>query len=624
MDKRALFATLGNDPHTQGIFKARRIAREAGYDVCTLPPGTSEEDILRKIQEYDPTHIGLSYRLTPENGLNLYLSMLRRLASNSLLSRLNGERRSLAFAGLPETVEMVTGSDIGRRYDVRGIQQDRNPVISVERLLDYLEIYDTRRDVILESVRKRLIPSRIEILDQLATEIIEDGTKEGSLEKPSNEAMKSYTDRIFEVWPERPLLRVHYGEPGLTVDPTIEGIKKLANEGVVDEISLGSSDFSQRYFDRPEKWVGKNDGGVPYRNFDDLMELLEATRRGNYPSIRTYAHVVNLVGYAIGCIKKGILGPSHHAVPLYYFNELDGRGSTPVQESIEEHINTVQILGEYGIATEMNNPNQWQSRWAPDSTIVADYGLITSIMIANGVKDMVLQMQFNKPRETSDYGDLAKFTAALKLVNILTPPQMKDRIRILRQTRTGIGYFEPHIPIADYQLARSTLLQSMIEPHAIHIVPSCEALYAAKPDDVIKSSDLVRKAYSMYRRHKDDLRPYLKDPEVIERRDELVNESLFLLREIAKLNPRYPSYGYADEELWRYLHDARTLYRALEEGYMSAPGIFTEPYRTMSRDIYTDMIPGGFLDMVDPNTFQTISQEERLNTLKSTHNRLIG
>ncbi len=624
MGKRILFTTLGKDPHIQGIFKAGRIARESGYDVSILPPGTPEENILREIQIYDPTHIGFSYRLTPENGLDFYTSIMRKLSSNALLSRLNGEKRKISFAGLPKTVEMVANSDLGRKYDVYGVQQDKNPIRSVERLLDYLDIYDNRRKGILESSRQRLIPPRIDLLDQLAVEVIEEERKEDPLEKPSAEAINSYISRILEVWSERPLLRVHYGEPGLTINPTIKGIRQLANEGVVDEISLGSSDFSQRYFDRPEKWVGKNDGGVPYRNFDDLMELLEATRRGNYPSIRTYAHVVNLVGYAIGCIKRDIIGPSHHAVPLYYFNELDGRGPTPVQESIEEHNNTVQILGEYGIATEMNDPNQWQSRWAPDSTIVADYGLITSIMLANGVKDMVLQMQFNKPRETSDYGDLAKFTAALKLVDILTSPQMKDRIRILRQTRTGIGYFEPDIGMADYQLARSTILQSMIEPHAVHIVPSCEALYAAKPDDIIKSSDLVRKAYSMYRKHRDDLRSYLTYPKVIERRDELVDEALFLLREIAKLNPEYPSCGYADEELWRYLHDARTLYRALEEGYMSAPGIFTEPYRTMSRDIYTDMIPGGFLDMVDPNTFQTISQEDRLNTLKPTHNRLIG
>ncbi len=60
-----------------------------------------------------------------------------------------------------------------------------------------------------------------------------------------------------------PLIRTHLGIPSDSIAPTVEGIKILANAKVVDEISLGSSDLSQRYFGKPEEFkIRKNDGGV--------------------------------------------------------------------------------------------------------------------------------------------------------------------------------------------------------------------------------------------------------------------------------------------------------------------------------------------------------------------------
>ena len=41
---------------------------------------------------------------------------------------------------------------------------------------------------------------------------------------------------------------------------------------------------------------------------------------------------------------------------------------------------------------------------------------------------------------------------------------------IWRETRTGIGYFDPDPKHAKFQLARSTLLQMMVSPQIIHVV----------------------------------------------------------------------------------------------------------------------------------------------------------
>jgi hypothetical protein len=64
------------------------------------------------------------------------------------------------------------------------------------------------------------------------------------------------------------------------------------------------------------------------------VDLFQASRRGNYPGMKPYAHVANLVPFIDTCIRAGMLVGSHQAVPLFWFNELDGRGPAPVRESI--------------------------------------------------------------------------------------------------------------------------------------------------------------------------------------------------------------------------------------------------------------------------------------------------
>ncbi len=611
MNKRILITTLADDPHTQGLFNFTRIAREADFDVLSLPPGSGTDEILEHIRNYDPEFIGFSYRLSPDIGLDQMSHIVHRISEHNLLVRSNGEKRKIAFAGLPAAVDLVTGSLSS--YDIMGIKQSQEPLDSVGIVLDYLGVYDERREKIIKSAKVRLTPAKIKELDSLAEIAAVDIPIEPPLNTPSEEAKKSYTARIREVWPQRPIIRTHYGEPGETIAPTVKGIEKIAEAGVVDEISLGSSDLSQRYYNEPEKWAGKkNDGGVPYKNFHDLLLLREAARRGNYPSVKPYSHVVNLESFVDECIKADMLTGSHQAVPLFWFNKMDGRGPVDVSQSIKEHIRTVKKLTGYNIPVEMNDPNHWSSRWASDAVVVADYGLIASVMMACGVSDMVLQMQFNKPKETGDYGDIAKFLAALELVRKLTPSDMAINVWI--EARTGIEHFKPDLEVARKQLARSTILQMLLNPHALHLVSYCEALYAAKPEDIIHSSGIIRKAVKIYHKNKEDLRKYINIPEIQERKEYLLKESMFLLKEIAKLNPEYND-GTINT-MYRYLSDGDTLYEALKRGYMSAPGIFTEPFREKALLTHTDIITGGMINSIDPKNLASITEEDRIQHLK--------
>jgi hypothetical protein len=339
--------------------------------------------------------------------------------------------------------------------------------------------------------------------------------------------------------------------------------------------------------------------------------LREAARRGNYPSVKPYAHVVNMESFVDECIKADMLTGSHQAVPLFWFNKMDGRGFSEVSESIKEHIRTVKKLTQYNIPVEMNDPNHWSSRWASDAVVVADYGLIASVMLSCGVSDMVLQMQFNKPKETGDYGDIAKFLAAKELVQKLIPSDLAVNIWI--EARTGIEHFKPDLNTARKQLARSTILQMLLNPHALHLVSYCEALYAAKPEDIIQSSGIIRKAVKVYHKNKEDLEKYTSIPEIKERKEYLLNESMFLLKEIARLNPEYDDGGTGT--MYRYLSNGDTLYEALKRGYMSAPGIFTEPFREKAMLTHTDII-AGMINSIDPKTLTSITEEHRIQHLK--------
>lgn len=615
MARACVLATLGDDPHTQGLFRVARIAQKAGLTAHVLPPGTSLDEVLARVHRIDPEWLGFSYRLSPDVAVREYRRCLGRLSSEGLL-----DRRRVALAGLPEAMRAVEESRAELPCDVWTMPQDLDLMRGCARVLAFLDVPEKRRADILAELRPELFPPRFAELDELARLVAgsDDYRNEPPLPVPSERAKVSYTERIRES--TFPLLRTHFGTPAPTIAPTVEGIRAMAEARVVDEISLGSSDLSQRYFGDPTAFIGrKNDGGVPYSTFEHLVELYEASRRGNFPGVKPYAHVVGLVPFVETCIRAGMLVGSHQAVPLYWFNELDGRGPTSVRESIREHIATVRELTRRGIPVEMNDPNHFSSRWAPDVVVVVDYALITAVMLSQGASDLVLQLQFNKPRETSDHGDLAKMLAGLDLAG-----EMVSSFRgtqLWRETRTGIDSFPPDLDAARHQLARSTFLQLLANPHAIHLVSYCEAIHVAGVEDVIDSSRLVRRCVREFRKRQPDLVKLREHPLVTERRAKLVSEARTTLRHIASLDGNGMPSPIAP--LGSYVHrlsHPEVLFRALETGVMAAPGIFHPKYPA-AREIVTAPVEFGFIDCLDPETGVVRTEADRLARLPLPRSR---
>ena len=628
MRKNCILATLGNDPHTQGLYKASRIAQRVGIAVHTVPPGTPVQEIMELIHCKNPDYIGLSYRLSPQVGFREFVHFVNRLNDVGLLQKDDEKMRKVAFAGLPETMHAIRKNRNSLPCDVFTMQQDNDLLQRAARVLQFFDASGPLSTTILRELKRELYPPAIPELDELAKTVTADDSylNEPPLPIPSSAATRSLTRRIHES--DVPILRTHFGLPDDSIQPTVEGIAKLAESRSIDEISLGSSDLSQRYFGSPEEFAQRtNDGGVPYKTFEDLVELTEAARRGNFPSVKPYAHVVDLTGFIDTCLEAGMLTGAHQAIPLYWFNELDGRGPMTVPESIREHLAAVRKLAQLQIPVEMNDPNQWSSRWAHDTIICTDYGLITAVMLNAGVRDLVLQLQFNKPRETGDLADLAKMTASLQLIDEFIPPGSHGP-RTWRQTRTGVGYFDPDPDTARFQLARSTFLQMMISPHIIHVVSSCEADHAATVKDIVKSSKLVRRCVRVFKQHEQKLMRHLHDPIVVERYQFLVEEARFLLRRIARLGQggdvvrslpkrRSPEAGDIDtlRALRPYLAKAETLVEALRQGYLAAPGIFHSAYPA-GRWMTTGPTQNGFIDCLDQRA-GPIREEKRLSAFSN-------
>lgn len=614
MAQVCLLATLGEDPHTQGLFRVARIAHKAGLGAHVLPPGTPLEKVLDQVHRLDPDWLGFSYRLSPQVALREFRRCLDRLHAEGLLARTAGPARRVALAGLPESMRAVEDLHSQLPCPVWTMPQDLDLMRACARVLEFLAVPERKRADVLEELRPEFFPPRFAELDQLAREVAgnDDYRNEPPLPVPSEAARRSYVQRIREM--DMPLLRTHFGIPAPTIRPTVEGIALLSDARVIDEISLGSSDLSQRYFGDPASFVGrKNDGGVPYSTFEHLVEMVQASRRGNFPGMKPYAHVVDLVPFVETCVRAGMLHGSHQAVPLFWFNELDGRGPMSVPESIRVHEETVRELARRGIPVEMNDPNHFSSRWAHDTVIVVDYALITAVMLSQGVKDVILQLQFNKPRETSDHGDLAKMLAGLDLAEELIGD---SGARLWRETRTGIDSFDPDIDAARHQLARSTFLQLLTQPHAIHLVSYCEAIHVADVDDVADSSRLVRRCVRVFRRHADDLMKLRQHPLVVERRAQLADEARLTLGHIAALDGAGPPANKDGlQELIHRLADVNVLTESLERGILAAPGIFHPGYAE-ARNVVTAPVAHGFIECLDPKSGVVLRESDRLARLK--------
>jgi len=276
--------------------------------------------------------------------------------------------------------------------------------------------------------------------------------------------------------------------------------------------------------------------------------------------MRTYSGTDDFIQLAEMYIKT--IHIAWAAVPLFWFNQMDGRGPWDLAGSIHQHQELMAFYGTRGIPVELNEPHHWGMRDAPDVVYVTAAYLSAYSARAFGVRDYIAQMMFNSPPGTSDAMDLAKMLACLELTSTLE----NDSFHIWRQTRTGLLSHPLEDNAARAHLAASIYLQMALRPHIVHIVGHTEAHHAATAEDVIDASRMANRSIENALQGQPDL---TADPQVQHRKKELVQQAKITLQAIRNL---------AESESVDPFMDADVLTGAVTEGILDAPHLINNPF----------------------------------------------
>jgi methylmalonyl-CoA mutase cobalamin-binding subunit len=507
MQKTVVAAALGECVHVAGVLGFLRLAEAAGWRTVFLGPAVSIEQVLKAAQEENASLVGVSYRLTPETGERLLGEFAE--AADSLYSQ--GVR--FAFGGTPPVAERA----LRLGFFERVFDGNQPP----EEVLAYLK---------------------------------------GQVSPPlsGQDYPHSLVERIQWKSPF-PLLRHHFGLP--TLEQSLDGVAKIAQAKVLDVISLGIDQDAQENFFHPQRQDPrrKGAGGVPVRSAEDYRALYAASRQGNYPLMRTYSGTDDFIRLAEMYLET--IHNAWCAIPLFWFNQMDGRGPWDLEGSIRQHQQVMAWYGERRVPVELNEPHHWGMRDAPDVIFVVSAFLSAYNARFFGVRDYLAQMMFNSPPGTSDAMDLAKMLAIIQIIGPLSGPDF----RIWTQTRTGLLSYPVDMPAARAHLAASVYLQMAVKPHIIHVVSHTEAHHAATPEDVIEACRMARRSLENALGGAPDM---TADPAVQAQASHLVAEAKVTLQAIQQLG------GRDSADAWT---DPAVLAQAVRLGILDAPQLKNNP-----------------------------------------------
>ena len=536
--KTVVACALGECVHVAGVMNFLRLAEQAGWHTVFLGPATPIQTAIRAAEENDADLLAVSYRLTPETGERL----LAQFAESADHLRERGVQ--FAFGGTP-------------------------PVAERARALGFFDtIFDGSQNY---------------------EEIMAFLKGEKAQTKSASDYPTTTVARIRWKAPY-PLLRHHFGLPSM--EETIAGIQKIADARALDVISLGIDQDAQENFFHPEKQNPRSTGagGVPVRSIDDYQKLYCASRRGNFPLMRTYSGTNDFIRLAQ--MYREILHICWAAVPLFWFNQMDGRGPFNLEDSIREHQSLIHWYGTHGTPVELNEPHHWGMRDAPDVIFVVAAYLSAYNARAFGAHDYIAQMMFNSPPGTSDKMDLAKMQACLE---ICAPLENQD-FHIWRQTRTGLLSYPLEENAARAHLSASIYLQMALKPHIIHIVGHTEAHHAASAEDIIEASLMAQRAIANALHGQPDM---LQDSELQKRKDYLLDQAHLTLKAIQTLGA-----ATGDDPLI----DPKNLSLAVKKGILDAPHLKNNPF---ARGEIQTSIVNGACEAID-NNGNHLPEEERL------------
>jgi hypothetical protein len=496
------------DAHTMGIQTIADLLIECQFPVELADAGTSRalelyqdenkrQLVLDWITRRKISRLGISYRLDEADAVRMTGYLVEALKKGRLFRFQGGPLDLIFFAGLPAACQAIDRAHRGLVVTFKGGESPRDTLLQmgvaedrIPRGLEESNLYDQAR---LE-FGKRLIDAQ-----------------EYTAWKPADRAAYPTFGSRFDSVTERidanltssfaPLIRAHVGPYSSSVsrresvDAFAQWVKELAASGFLDILSIGSSQLTQSHFG--EDWQDlPNGGGVPINSPLEYQAIYEASRP---MLVRTYAGTKNIPQLA--AMHEQILNICWHALSLWWFNQLDGRGPYDLYANLKQHLETLDYIARTGKPFEANVSHHFAFRGADDLTYIVSAYLAAKLAKQKGIRTFILQNMLNTPRLTWGIQDLAKSRALLATVRSL-----EDRdFRVLLQPRAGLDYFKPDLYQARIQLAAVTALMDDIEPYdqssppIVHVVSYSEASHLATPDIIAESAQITQHAIDLYR-----------------------------------------------------------------------------------------------------------------------------
>ena len=538
--KKYLGAAIGNCVHVGGIVNFLRLAEEEGNTTDFLGAAVDIDKLVDAVKRIKPDVVCVGFRLTPESVIPLLNQLQERIQENQL------QDKQWIFGGT-------------------------KPVAVIAKNYSYFQkIFDGTEDI-----------------DDVIAFLRGKSLKEEKERYPQN-----IIDRIKSKYPY-PVIRHHFGLPSL--EETLEGIRKISEAKVLDVISVGPDQNTQESFFTPEKMNHELDGagGVPLRKVEDFERMYENSRVGNYPLLRCYSGTSEVFRFAE--LLKETINNAWCAVPLCWYNVLDGRGPRNVVDSICQGQELMKWHADRNIPIEVNEAHHWSLRDAHDTIGVAMAYLAAYNAKKAGVKDYIAQYMFNVPPAIHHRMDLAKMMAKIELIESLED----DHFKTYRQVRAGLASLSADLDVAKGQLASSTYLAMAVKPHIVHVVAFSEADHAAKADDIIESCKIVR---GVIRSTLHGMGDMTQDMLVQERKNELIKEAKTLLNTIKALYPE-------SQDPWS---DPEVLADVIQRGIIDAPHLRGNP--NAKGTLETRIIDGKCL-AYSKKYQRVISEAERLSEL---------
>lgn len=595
------------DAHTMGIHAATALLRDCGFQVEVSPkmvehaldgiPAESNPKIVADwIRKNKINHLGISYRLDPIDAVNLVGRVVALLRRERLYECGSAIVRTIHFAGLKPACDRIDEEFGGRIKTFRGGESAEETLLimgvpeeDIPKTITQGCQYDKQllkfgESIIKSGEYKDCKPLKRNFYSNFGTR------KDTLVERLDNNFVGGF----------RPLIRAHSGpfSANLTREQCLkeynEWCRELANSGYLDILSIGSSQLSQSNFG--ENWGDKiNGGGVPVNSELEYMNIWEAAKP---MLVRTYSGTKNVQKMAE--MYERTINIAWHALSLWWFNELDGRGPNPLYTNLKEHIDAFRYIASVGKPIEPNVPHHFAFRGCDDVTYIISEYLAAKMAKKCGAKSFVLQNMLNTPRSTWGVQDLAKSRVMIKLVSEL----QDENFRIILQTRAGLDYFKPDLEDAKVQLAAVTALmddidpQNIYSPGIIHVVSYSEALFLATPDILNDSIKITRTALGQYRRLKKlGMTPNVMTDDILTRMEFLEKDARQIIR--------------AMEENIPNLYSPEGFYLAFVAGFLPVPELWSNSDEFIHAKCWQTKMTNGGVALVDHGML--VATDTRIN-----------